>query len=226
MKENLIVAIDGPSGAGKSSLSKLLAEALGFSYIDTGAMYRAVALKAHEAGIEANDEIKLEEYCATTCITIENGDITLDGKNYSNKIRTSTVGLIASKYSVSKTVRDSLILLQRELGRNGRVVMEGRDIGTVVFPDADIKFYIDASPEVRAKRRYDELLASGVVAKYVEVLKEIKDRDARDSSRKHSPLMLADNAVYIDTSKLTKEEVVKVILTTTKERFLLGDNYC
>jgi len=104
--------------------------------------------------------------------------------------------------------------------------MEGRDIGTVVFPDADIKFYIDASPEVRAKRRYDELLASGVVAKYVEVLKEIKDRDARDSSRKHSPLMLADNAVYIDTSKLTKEEVVKVILTTTKERLLLGDNYC
>lgn len=218
--DRFVIAIDGTAGAGKTTISRLIANHLGFTYIDTGAMYRATALKAYEKNIGIDDEEKLESICKKIKITFKTSEkenrIFVNGEDWSEKIRQPFVGEITSKVSAKPNVRKALVDLQRLMGKNGNVVMEGRDIGTVVFPDADIKFYLDASIEARGKRRYLELKAKGEDVLLDEIINEIRDRDERDSSRIHSPLKKSEDAVYIDTSDMTIEEVVITILEVIK----------
>ncbi|MBI5328423.1 MAG: (d)CMP kinase [Deltaproteobacteria bacterium] len=217
-----IIAIDGPAGSGKSTLAKLLAKELAYTYIDTGAMYRAVALKMHELVIDIEDTNVLKDFCSKINLCFENKNginrISIDGDDYSEKIRTSFVSQLSSKVSSKKAVRDAMVRLQRLLAAKGSVIMEGRDIGTVVFPDADIKFYIDASPEVRGKRRHSELQEKGQDVSLEKIIEDEKKRDLMDSTREHAPLKKADDAVYIDTSDMTIREVVAKMLEIIKQR--------
>lgn len=230
MKRGPVIAIDGPAGSGKSTLARLLAEKLRFTYIDTGAMYRAVALKAHELGIDIEDEDSLKELCSTINLYFENKDggnrIFIDSNDYSKKIRTPFVSQLSSKVSSKKAVRDAMVRLQRLLAAKGAVIMEGRDIGTVVFPDADVKFYIDASPEIRGKRRYSELKEKGEDVSLEKIIAEEKARDRMDSTREHAPLKKADDAVLIDTGNMSLEEVLNVMMKTVKERISIGNTCC
>lgn len=230
VKRGPVIAIDGPAGSGKSTLAKLLAKELGFTYIDTGAMYRAVALKAHEQKIDSDDENALKELCAKIELCFENRDginkMLVDNEDYSDKIRTPFVSRLSSKVSSQKAVRDAMVRLQRLLAAKGSVIMEGRDIGTVVFPDANLKFYIDASPEVRGKRRHSELQEKGQDVSLEKVIEDEKKRDLMDSTREHAPLKKADDAVLIDTSNMNLEEVLNVMMKTVKERITIGNTCC
>lgn len=229
-KNKTIIAIDGPAGAGKTTISRLAANELGFTYIDTGAMYRAVALKAYEDDIDTDDEKELGAICKKIKITFKTtkkeNRIFVDGKDWSEKIRKSFVGELTSKVSAKPKVREAMVKLQRLMDKNGNVVMEGRDIGTSVFPDADFKFYLDASPETRGRRRYLELIAKNEKASLKDIIDEIKKRDKRDSSREHSPLKMAKDAAYIDTSGMTIEDVVAKILEIIQERLKFGSLCC
>ncbi len=218
MKKNgLVIAIDGPSGAGKSTLARRLAERLGYIYIDTGAMYRSIGWKAKREGIDPADETKLSDLCARTEVTIkkDNSDprFYVDGIDVSGEIRTPEMGMMASAVSKSSAVRARLLTLQRELGRRGGVVMDGRDIGTVVFPDADAKFYLEASAEERGKRRFLELKAKGMDVDLARITKEIRERDLQDAGRKLAPLRRADDAFLIDSSTLSIDEVLERMLS-------------
>lgn len=206
----MIIAIDGPSGAGKSTVAKLLSKELGFEYIDTGAMYRALAYKAYNQGIEIN-ESQIEEMLKTTHIDYHDNQIYLDGKNVENLIREEAISIAASKISALKVVREKMVELQRRIAANKNAVLEGRDIGTVVFPDADYKFFITAPVEERARRRYEQLKASNIEADYDSVLRDMKRRDQNDSTREHAPLKKAEDAILIDTSRMELKDVVKAI---------------
>jgi cytidylate kinase len=216
-KKGLIIAIDGPSGAGKSTVARLLAERLGYIYIDTGAMYRAIGWKARRVGVDLADETGLAALCSSTDVAIRNDDagqqVFVDNVDVSGDIRTPEMGMIASAVSKSPAVRARLLTLQRGLGRRGGVVMDGRDIGTVVFPDADRKFFLEASPEERGKRRYRELAAKGMAVDQSKITREIRERDAQDSGRALAPLRKADDAVLIDSSAMTIDEVVEQMLS-------------
>jgi len=219
-KNGFVIAIDGPSGAGKSTVARLLADRLGYIYIDTGAMYRAVGWKAKREGIDPADEPRLAELCAGTEVTIkkDNSDprFYVDGIDVTGEIRTPEMGMMASAVSKSPAVRARLLTFQRELGSRGGVVMDGRDIGTVVFPDADVKFYLDASAEVRGRRRYLELKAKGMDVDLGRITKEIEDRDRQDSNRAIAPLRKADDAHLIDSSGMNIEDVLKSIIAEIK----------
>jgi CMP/dCMP kinase len=212
-KRGLVIAIDGPSGAGKSTVARILAQRLGYIYIDTGAMYRSIGWKAQKERIDPADENALVDLCRRTEVTIkqDNSDprFYVDGHDVTNEIRTPEMGMMASAVSKSPAVRAGLLTLQRELGKNGGVVMDGRDIGTVVFPDADWKFFLEASAEERGKRRYRELKGKGMDVDLARITQEIKDRDHQDSGRSIAPLRKADDALLIDSSLLSIDQVVE-----------------
>jgi cytidylate kinase len=213
----MIIAIDGPAGAGKSTVAKILAKKLGFLYIDTGAMYRALTLKALDNGIDVYDEGKVNELALNTSIGLcANADgslsVLLDGKDVSLDIRRPRITKYVSDVSKIKRVREILVEMQREMGRKGDCVLEGRDIGTVVFPEAQRKFFIDASAEVRAGRRFKELKESNQNVAESDVAADLANRDRIDSTREISPLRKAPDAIYIDTSELSIDGVVEKML--------------
>jgi len=210
-----IVAIDGPSGVGKTTTSKLVARALGIPHIDTGAMYRAVALAAKRAGIGTRDAEALEKLASGARIEFVPGDpprVLLDGEDVTSLIRTPEISMAASDVSAVPAVRRVLVRLQQALGHRNGGVLEGRDIGTKVFPETPHKFFLTARPEVRARRRTDELLAKGQAADFETVLAETVTRDEQDSTRQDSPLMYDRTYTVFDTSDLTIDEVVKRIV--------------
>lgn len=217
----MIIAIDGPSGAGKSTLGKMLAKKLNLLYLDTGAMYRAVGLAVLENKVDFEDQAKVAEIAGKSKIELvgepENLQVLLDGKDVSAEIRTNEVGQAASIVSTISEVRKILVQHQRKLGENSPngCVLDGRDIGTVVFPNADIKFFLTAEPEARARRRYQEDTAKGFSTTYAQTLKEINLRDKRDYSREDSPLSVAADAVVIDTSDIDLpqafDQMIKIV---------------
>lgn len=205
----MIVAIDGPAGAGKSTVAARLAAKFGLLNLETGAMYRAFALKAIEGGMPFSDPDVLEQLAAVTSIALEptssGNRVLLDGNDVTARVRDAAVTKAASQVSVHPAIRRWMVELQRKLGEKGGIVMEGRDIGTVVFPDADLKIFLDASPEARGERRYEQ---SGKAASQAAILTDIRERDERDRNREQSPLRPAPDAVVIDSTHLTLEEVV------------------
>ncbi|HVF88275.1 MAG TPA: (d)CMP kinase [Pyrinomonadaceae bacterium] len=219
----MIIAIDGPSGAGKSTLGRMLARELGLLYIDTGAMYRAVALAVVESGVSEGEAAAVSEVARRVAIHLE-GDpdslkVLLDGRDVSSEIRTERIGGMASVVSAIPQVRRELVRRQREMGESaGGVVLDGRDIGTVVFPAADVKFFLTAVPEERAKRRYDEDREKESEHTFAETLADINTRDERDSTRADSPLAIAEDAVVIDTTELSVEEVFGRMLNVIRGR--------
>jgi len=212
-----VIAIDGPSGAGKGTIAKLLAEKLGFSYLDTGALYRAVALGLREKGINPEDtDDKLKSVLSVTDVSFKNGKVYLNGKDVSEEIRTTEMGHYSSVFSARKIVRDFLLDTQRKAADNGDLVAEGRDMTTVVFPNAWKKFYLDASVEERARRRYLQLKEKGIDATESDAKKDVVERDARDSGRDIAPLRKADDSVVIDSSTLTIDEVLENIMKVAR----------
>lgn len=210
------VAIDGPAGAGKSTIAKLVAKEKGYIYVDTGAMYRGLAIHFLEKGIVAGETDKIVEACKDAEVTIryEEGvqQVYLNGRNITARLREEAVGNMASKSSAIPEVRVKLLELQRGLAKEQDVIMDGRDIGTCVLPDADVKVFLTASVETRAKRRYDELTEKGVTCNLEEIAKDIKERDERDSTREIAPLKKAEDAVLVDSSHMTIDEVVRTIV--------------
>jgi cytidylate kinase len=211
------VAIDGPAGAGKSTVARKLADKLGFTLVDTGALYRAVALAAQREGVAWDDEVNVVAVARRVEVSrslrlvpdAEKGvRVMLDGQDVSDAIRTADMGMGASRVSAIAGVRAALLELQRQAGESGGVVLEGRDIGTVVFPDAEVKFFLTASPEIRAQRRYDELLLRGQKVDYAATLAEVKLRDEKDTNRPIAPLRRADDAIFVDSSDRPVDEIV------------------
>lgn len=213
------IAIDGPAGAGKSTIAKKIAKQLGFIYVDTGAMYRAMALHILRKGILPEDGAAISRACEDADITIryENGEqvVLLNGENVNGLIRTEEVGNMASASSVNGDVRKKLVSLQQKLAETADVIMDGRDIGTCVLPSADVKVYLTADAKVRAKRRYDELVQKGSVCDLDKIEQDIIERDERDMNREISPLRQAEDAVLLDSSDLTIDEVVEKIIGLT-----------
>jgi cytidylate kinase len=218
----LIIAIDGPSAAGKSTLAKRLAKDLGFTYLDTGAMYRALALKVLRESIDIGNEAALTKLMDGTEIDlVEKGgklQVLLDGEDVSEAIRTPEVSQMASKASALKVVRHGLLVLQRAFGRRGNVVAEGRDIGTVVFPDAEVKIYLDASAEERARRRVEELRKTGRQVSLDETLREMGERDKRDSERDLAPLRKANDAIALDSTALDAETLAQTVMQQIRKK--------
>ena len=204
------LAIDGPAGAGKSTVAKLLARKLGYTYIDTGAMYRATTYKALRLKVDLNDP-EAFGFLDTTEMTFSNGLLWMDGENVAEKIRTHVVSNNVSVVASHVPVRNKLVALQQKIARTADVVMDGRDIGTVVLPDADLKIFMTATVEERARRRYEEEIANGFESDYQKILKDIERRDRIDSSRSYNPLRQAPDAVYLDTSNLDIEQVSEQI---------------
>lgn len=218
----MIIAIDGPAGAGKSTIAKIVAEKIGFLYIDTGAMYRALTLKAIETHIDISDAVKVAEMARQTQVSLEHDSkglrVILDGKDVSGPIRETRVTKHVSDVAKIKEVRDILVQLQRKLGSQKDALLDGRDIGTVVFPNADLKFYLDANFKERAKRRFIELKALGKEVTLEDIESDVQNRDTIDSTREHAPLKKADDAIYIDTTLFSIDEVVGKLLTYIPHR--------
>ena len=216
------IAIDGPAGAGKSTIARLAAKELGFIYVDTGALYRAIGLAAQRRGIAASDKtavIALLDEITVELAFNENHEqiVLLDGENVSDFIRTPEISMMASAVSAIPEVRIYLLDLQRDMARRNNVIMDGRDIGTVVLPDAQIKIFLFASPECRARRRYDQLIGDGMQVEFEDVLKDVVDRDYADSPRAVAPLKPAEGAIMVDTSWQSKEESVNQLIGIMKE---------
>ena len=222
MKKKLIIAIDGPSGAGKSTLSKALASQLDYLNIDTGAMYRSVALLAQQRKIDPHDEAALKILCADLSIEFIHGDgserIIANGVDVSAAIRTPEISTLTAQVAACPTVREAMLHLQRKLGEKGGVVLEGRDIGTVVFPSADIKFFLSATAEERGRRRYEELLIKGIDVDLQQTIAEVAARDAADTARTLAPLMQADDALVVDSTLLSISDVLEKMLTIVKDK--------
>ena len=219
--KQIIVAIDGYSSCGKSTIAKALAKYAGYTYVDTGAMYRATALYAQRAGLSNNLEKiipLLDNIQIGFILTTEGQHVTLNGEDVEAYIRTLEIGNLASQISTIKEVRSFLVAQQQAMGTKKGIVMDGRDIGTVVFPNAELKLFLTASPEVRAERRFKELLAKGEKPVFEDVLRDTNDRDYRDTHRAESPLRQADDAVVVDNSNMTREEQMEYIIGVFKGR--------
>jgi cytidylate kinase len=219
-----VIAIDGPSGAGKSTVAKALADRLGYVFIDTGAMYRAIALKALERGVPVDAADALAALAHQSRIELQGGGrrVLLDAADVTIPIRTREVSAAASRISVHPAVRREMVARQRELGREGGVVLDGRDIGTAVFPDAELKFYVDADPAKRALRRHAELDAAGVDSDVAAIEREIRERDHMDSTRLDSPLTRAEDAIHLDTTELTPAQVLETMLAAVEHELQRG----
>ncbi len=215
------VAIDGPAGAGKSTIAKAVAKKMNFIYVDTGAMYRAMALFMIREGVSAEDSAAISAKCREADISIghENGEqvVYLNGENVNQYLRTEEVGNMASATSVQPAVRVKLVELQQALAAKSDCIMDGRDIGTCVLPGAQVKIYLTASSAVRAKRRYDELIAKGEKCDLAKIQEDIEERDYRDMHREHSPLKQAEDAILVDSSDMTIEEVIHKIISLCEE---------
>jgi CMP/dCMP kinase len=222
----LLITIDGPAGAGKTTISKILAERLGYKYIDTGALYRGVAWEAKKAGIRHDDDAALENLCKSIKIEFikKNDGLHLfsNGTDINGNIRTPEMSMLASAVSARPVVRKYLLSLQIELGKEKEAVFEGRDMGTVVFPDADVKFYLDASVRTRAERRHKELAGKKDSPGMEEIERDIRLRDSNDSGRSLAPLKPAVDAIIIDSTGLDIESVVKLMLSHIEKRFFLS----
>lgn len=216
------VAVDGPAGAGKSTIARKVAEKLQLVYVDTGAMYRAMALFMIRENVEKDALQTINEKCEEADITLkyENGKqvVCLNGENVNAYLRTEEVGNMASVVATQKAVRNRIVKTQKELAKTTDVIMDGRDIGTCVLPDADVKIFLTASSSVRAKRRFDELTAKGEKCDVAAIEKDIIERDERDMTRKESPLRQAEDAIFVDTSSMTIEEVVTEIINICEEK--------
>lgn len=221
-KKGFTIAIDGPSGAGKSTVAKALAKRLGYAYIDTGAMYRSVALRVKERSISPEDESAVSQVASSLHLTLapegEKIHVFCDGKDVTEAIRTPEISRLASHISKQKAVREALVRMQREMGKEGGVILEGRDIGTVVFPDAEAKFYLDAEGDVRARRRYKEMVEKGAKVDFKRTREELVQRDHNDMHRNHSPLKKAKDAIYIDSTHRSVEEIVEEMIRIAKSK--------
>jgi len=217
MEKIIRVAIDGPSGAGKSTIAKAVAKKMGIDYIDTGAMYRAVGLKVKNNNIDHLDEKSMADMLADTDIDFVNGDIILDGIIVNKEIRANDMSMMASKVSALPAVRAKLVELQRKMGQTKSIIMDGRDIGTNVLTDAEIKIFMTASAEERADRRYKELIEKGQDVTYDQILEDIKQRDHNDMTRALNPLKKADDAIELDTTGMSIDEVTEFILNEVKK---------
>jgi cytidylate kinase len=217
-RQKLIVAIDGPSGAGKGTVSRVISEQLGYRHVDTGAMYRAVGWKAQHDGIALDDEAAVAALARRAELLVEGGVVTIDGHDVTRAIRTPEIDKVASSVARLPKVREVLVARQREIGAEGGVVMEGRDIGTVVFPDAHVKVYLDASAEERARRRANDSAHAGSEAGQAAVAAAIQARDTSDRTRAASPLTVAADAVHIDTTDMPVAQVVDRVLDLVKAR--------
>ena len=219
------MAIDGPAGAGKSTIARRLAGRLGFTYIDTGAMYRAVALWALRQKVDWDDMHRMEQLAMAAEIELSPGRIHLNGEDISEAIRTPNVSNGASKVAVIPGVRRAMVAKQRAMGERASVVMEGRDIGTVVFPAADVKIYLDADPEERVRRRFREGRERGDSIGVAQLAEQMKERDRRDSTRSDAPLAQAPDAVYLDSTPLSLDEVEEAILKIVRARTTNGKDF-
>lgn len=214
----MIVTIDGPAGSGKSTAARMLAERLGFRFLDTGAMYRAVALACLEADVDPRDAERVAELAAGLSIEVRDGGVHLDGRDVSPAVRTDAVSAAASVVATHSAVREILVRLQQQSAVGENVVSEGRDQGTIAFPDAACKFFLTADPEERAERRYKELKARGEDVSLDEMRQTIRERDQRDAARKHGPMRQAPDAVVLDTSGMTLDEVTNELERIVREK--------
>lgn len=224
--EPLVITIDGPSGAGKSTVSRRLASRLGYKYIDSGALYRIVALEVMQRRIDENNDNEIAQVCETLAVAFlnKNGkDIILcHGKDVSESIRTPEISMLASQISAKKVARHHLTLCQRNMGKEGNIVLEGRDAGTVVFPEAPVKFFLDATPAERGRRRCEELKQKGFEVSLEQITQEIIKRDHNDQTRHYAPLVPASDAVHIDSTAMTVEEVIETMMNVIKFKRLGG----
>lgn len=219
---SIAIAIDGPAGAGKSTISKSAAKQLGFIYIDTGALYRTVGLAASRAGVEPVEGKEVDELLSKIKVELTFNDkgeqvVLLNGEDVSGLIRTPEASMMASKISAVPAVRAFLLDLQRDMAKKNNVIMDGRDIGTVILPDAEVKIFLTATPEARAQRRYKELIEKGMDVKYEDILEDVKTRDYNDSHREIAPLKQADDAILADTTEVDLQGSIDLIIKIIKE---------